>query len=58
VPAYMVFSDRTLKELVAAQPDSREALMRVKGVGPAKIEKFGPDVLRLLRSEASNAVRA
>jgi len=58
VPAYMVFSDRTLKELIAAQPDSREALMRVKGVGPAKIEKFGPDVLRLLRSEASNAVRA
>ena len=50
VPAYMVFSDRTLKELVAAQPDSREALMRVRGVGPAKIDTFGPDVLRLLKA--------
>ncbi len=55
VPAYMVFSDRTLKALVASQPDNRDSLMRVKGVGPAKIETFGPDVLRLLRGSPLGA---
>jgi len=55
IPAYMVCSDRTLKELVAAQPDSRDALMRVKGVGPAKIEAFGPDVLSLLKGSPLGA---
>jgi ATP-dependent DNA helicase RecQ len=56
VPAYMVFSDRTLKALVSAQPDSRASLMQVKGVGPAKIETFGPDVLRLIKGKARSAV--
>ena len=51
----MVFSDRTLKALVSAQPDSRDSLMQVKGVGPAKIETFGPDVLRLIQGEAVSA---
>ncbi len=55
VPAYMVFSDRTLKELVSALPDSRDSLMQVRGVGPAKIETFGPDVLRLIKSQAVSA---
>lgn len=50
VPAYMVFSDRTLKELVANLPGDRDSLMRVKGVGPAKIEAFGPEVLQVLKT--------
>lgn len=53
VPAYMVFSDRTLKELVAALPRDRDSLMRVRGIGPAKLGTLGPEVLTIINAAAA-----
>ncbi len=55
VPAYMVFSDRTLKELVAALPRDRDSLMRVRGIGPAKLGTLGPEVLTIINAAAAPA---
>ncbi len=55
VPAYVVFSDRTLAELAAARPQSRTALLAVPGVGPAKLEMYGDAVLAVIASEADAA---
>lgn len=41
VPAYVVFSDRTLAELAARRPHSLTALQDVRGVGPMKLERYG-----------------
>jgi ATP-dependent DNA helicase RecQ len=41
VPAYIVFSDRTLAELALRRPRSLSALRDVRGVGPMKIERYG-----------------
>lgn len=41
VPAYVVFSDRTLAELAARRPQSLIALQDVRGVGPMKLERYG-----------------
>jgi ATP-dependent DNA helicase RecQ len=41
VPAYVVFNDRTLKEMVARRPTTRDELLEVSGVGPAKLERWG-----------------
>jgi len=41
VPAYIVFSDRTLAELAVRRPKSLNALQNVRGVGPMKLEKYG-----------------
>ncbi|HLA14681.1 MAG TPA: HRDC domain-containing protein, partial [Gemmatimonadaceae bacterium] len=41
VPAYVVFSDRTLAELAARRPRSLNALSDVRGVGPMKLERYG-----------------
>ena len=49
VPPYVIFDDKTLRALVAARPQTEAALLAVKGVGPAKAERYGADVLRLLR---------
>jgi Superfamily II DNA helicase len=46
----MVFSDRTLLEMAVRRPKSLFALGEVRGVGPAKIEKYGDRFLELLRS--------
>jgi len=41
VPAYIVFSDRTLAELAARRPRSLTAFKDVRGVGPMKLERYG-----------------
>ena len=48
VPAFVVFSDRTLEAVVSARPTSPEALLEVPGIGPAKLEAYGDDLLDLL----------
>ncbi|MEE8191724.1 MAG: ATP-dependent DNA helicase RecQ [Gemmatimonadales bacterium] len=48
VPAYIVFSDRTLRAIAAAKPTTPAALLEVLGVGPAKLERYGAELLVLL----------
>ena len=47
--AYMVFQKRTIVAIDAEQPTTRAALERIPGLGPAKIERFGDDILALVR---------
>jgi ATP-dependent DNA helicase RecQ len=49
VPAYVVFPDRTLAEIATRRPRSAAALAEVRGVGPAKLEKYGERFLALIR---------
>ncbi len=48
VPAYVVFSDKTLQAIVSARPTTLTALRRVDGIGPTKLELYGDDVLALI----------
>jgi DNA helicase-2/ATP-dependent DNA helicase PcrA len=48
VPAYVVFTDATLEALAEVRPTSREALLRINGIGPSKVEKYADDVLAIL----------
>ena len=52
VPAYVVFNDRTLAELLRLQPRTIAELAAVPGIGPAKLERYGPDLLAALRDVA------
>ncbi|MBA3717524.1 MAG: ATP-dependent DNA helicase UvrD2 [Actinobacteria bacterium] len=52
VPAYVVFHDRTLAEIATRRPGSAAELAGVSGVGPAKLERYGSEVLATL-AEAS-----
>lgn len=47
-PAFVIFSDKSLRDLVTKNPKSLSDLENVYGFGPAKIERFGLDVLREL----------
>ncbi|MDP1793129.1 MAG: ATP-dependent DNA helicase UvrD2 [Acidimicrobiales bacterium] len=48
MPAYLIFHDTTLAALAEAQPRDEADLLRVPGVGPVKVERYGTDVLRVL----------
>ena len=50
MPAYIVFTDRSLIEMAVRRPKSEFALGEIRGVGPMKIEKYGERFLALLRS--------
>ena len=41
VPAYAVFSDKTLRELAVVRPRTMEALKAVSGIGAAKASRYG-----------------
>ena len=49
VPAFKVFSNRTLEALVATRPDSTEELLDVPGIGSVIVKNYGDAILRLLR---------
>ncbi len=48
VPAYIVFSDKVLREMAARKPTTPAELLEVSGVGPAKLERYGSAFLLLL----------
>ncbi|MFL5575215.1 MAG: RecQ family ATP-dependent DNA helicase [Gemmatimonadaceae bacterium] len=50
VPAYVVFPDRTLAEIAVRRPRSLAALAEVRGVGPAKLDKYGERFLDAVRN--------
>jgi len=55
VPPYVVFHDRTLEAMVRIKPSTNEELLAVPGVGPAKVERYGAEVLRMLTGETSSS---
>jgi DNA helicase-2/ATP-dependent DNA helicase PcrA len=48
VPAYVVLSDKTLRAIVAARPRSLFTLREVPGIGPAKLELYGEEILGVI----------
>ena len=55
VPAYVVFHDRTLIDMVRQRPRTREEFARVNGVGAAKLEQFAEPFLAAIESALPNA---
>ncbi|MFD6392949.1 DNA helicase RecQ [Nocardia sp. NPDC060259] len=51
VPAYVVFHDATLREIVARKPGSLAELGTVGGVGENKLARYGEGVLTALNEE-------
>ena len=47
--AYMVFQERVIRAVDEKRPETLSDLERIPGLGPAKIEKFGEDILDIVR---------
>lgn len=50
IPAYVVFHDTTLTELVRLRPRTENELRQVPGIGARKLESYGNDLLEILRT--------
>ncbi|UVK41449.1 DNA helicase RecQ [Mesorhizobium sp. AR10] len=55
VPAYVIFSDRTLIDMVERSPRDLDAFAAVNGVGAAKLKEFGEIFLGAIAAHQSGA---
>ena len=55
VPAYVVFDNKTLDTIARVEPSSLGELAAINGIGPAKLERYGAEVLGLIASSADSA---
>jgi ATP-dependent DNA helicase RecQ len=53
VPAYVVFSDRTLVELATHRPTTPAAMREIHGIGDAKLERYGAEFLAIIQPRRS-----
>ncbi len=52
VPAYIIAHDRTLEALATNPPTTSQQLLATPGFGPAKVEKYGADLLAITGEHA------
>lgn len=52
VPPFMIFFDSTLKEIADIQPKDIEHLLSIKGIGAAKGDKYGGDIIAIVSEHA------
>lgn len=50
VPPFVIFSDRTLKEMARDVPVSTNAIRQITGVGQTKLRRYGDDFLEVIRT--------
>jgi len=54
VPPYVVASDRTLRDIALLRPTTLDELMMAHGIGDTKAERYGSDLLRVVREVAES----
>jgi len=55
VPPYVIFHDTTLRGIATLKPSSGDELARVGGVGAAKLERYGEQVLEVVRTAMADS---
>jgi DNA helicase-2/ATP-dependent DNA helicase PcrA len=53
VPAYVVMHDTTMEAIAAAKPTTERQLINVPGIGPAKLEQYGDEILALVEGSVA-----
>jgi DNA helicase-2/ATP-dependent DNA helicase PcrA len=57
VPAYVVFTDATLTAIAETRPTDQRELLRIPGLGKAKLDRYGDDVLALLSAGSEGSAQ-
>ncbi len=52
VPAYVIFTDRTLIEMAETRPQTLDDMAGISGVGAKKLDRYGADFLSVIAGEA------
>ena len=55
VPAYVIFPDRTIDDILARRPATLGELAAIHGLGPARLARFGPELREAVVEALSGA---
>jgi ATP-dependent DNA helicase RecQ len=55
VPPYVVAHDRTLRDIAALKPRTREELLEAHGMGPTKADRYGNGLLEVVKHHLARA---
>jgi DNA topoisomerase-3 len=50
VPAFQIFTDRSMKAIASDRPRNEEELLNVHGIGPRSVKKYGSTILKIVAS--------
>lgn len=53
VPAYIILGNKVLDQLAIHQPENYTDLLKIKGIGENKLDKYGQDILRIVKEYSS-----
>ncbi|NKF05654.1 NERD domain-containing protein [Clostridium gasigenes] len=48
VSPYFIYNNETLGEIIKVKPENKEELMKVRGFGPIKVEKYGDSIIDII----------
>lgn len=54
VPAFIIFSDRTLKDIAETKPTTEAEFLEVSGVGQAKLIRYGKQMIEVVKNFLNN----
>jgi superfamily II DNA helicase RecQ len=49
----MIFQRKTILAIDKQRPATRDALSKIPGLGPAKIDRFGDDIIAVVRRHST-----
>ena len=58
IPPYVVFSDKSLKEMAAIAPSTLPEFLEISGVGEYKSQEYGDQFIKLIREYTSQEIAA
>lgn len=50
VKPYLIYNNDTLEEIIRVKPRNKEELMKVRGFGPVKVEKYGDGIIGIIKN--------
>ena len=50
VPAYVIFTDMTLREICAQRPTNVTELLTIRGISEERVQKYGTSIINIIRS--------
>ena len=52
VPPYLIFHDKTLRQMVSTRSADVEDFLQLSGVGQAKLERYGDEFMAVIREHS------
>nr|MBX2816197.1 HRDC domain-containing protein [Saprospiraceae bacterium] len=52
VPAYVILYNKSIDQIASMKPNSKQQLLSVEGIGQAKLEKYGDQILSMIKESA------